>query len=55
VLATTSTGEKGEYAFDDLLEGDYSLVASGFAPVATGLHLRSGADVEQPLTLGGTR
>src|SRR4051794_41149332 len=55
VLATTSTGEKGEYAFDDLLEGDYSLVASGFAPVATGLRLRAGADVEQPLTLGGTR
>ncbi|MCW2702634.1 MAG: transporter [Blastococcus sp.] len=55
VLATTSTGEKGEYAFDDLLEGDYSLVTSGFAPVAAAVRLRAGADLEHDVTLGGAR
>jgi hypothetical protein len=55
VLATTATGEKGEYVFEDLLAGDYSLVASGFAPVAAGLHLSAGADVEHDLTLGAAR
>jgi EmrB/QacA subfamily drug resistance transporter len=55
VLASTCTGEKGEYAFDDLLEGDYSLVASGFAPVAAAVHLRAGADLEHDVTLGGAR
>jgi EmrB/QacA subfamily drug resistance transporter len=55
VLATTCTGEKGEYAFDDLLEGDYSLVASGFAPVATALRLGAGVELEHDVTLGGAR
>jgi EmrB/QacA subfamily drug resistance transporter len=55
VLATTRTGEKGEYAFVDLLEGEYSLVASGFAPVAAGVRLVAGADVEHDVALGGTR
>jgi hypothetical protein len=55
VLATTATGEKGEYAFEDLPEGDYNLIASGFAPVAAGLRLSAGADVEHDLALGGTR
>jgi uncharacterized surface anchored protein len=55
VLATTATGEKGEYAFEDLLEGDYSIVASGFAPVAAGLRVAPGADVERDLVLGRTR
>jgi EmrB/QacA subfamily drug resistance transporter len=55
VLATTRTGEKGEYAFDDLLAGDYSLVASGFAPVAAGLQVAAGAVVEHDVTLGGER
>jgi EmrB/QacA subfamily drug resistance transporter len=55
VLATTCTGEKGEYAFEDLLAGNYSLVASGFAPVATALRLGAGSDLEADLTLGGPR
>jgi EmrB/QacA subfamily drug resistance transporter len=55
VLATTFTGEKGEYAFEDLLAGTYSLVASGYAPVATGLNLVAGADVETDVTLGEIR
>jgi EmrB/QacA subfamily drug resistance transporter len=55
VLATAATGEKGEYAFEDLPEGAYNLVASGFAPVATALRVAAGADVERDLTLGGPR
>jgi EmrB/QacA subfamily drug resistance transporter len=55
VLATTATGEKGEYVFEDLPEGDYSLVASGFAPVAAGLRLSAGAAVEHDLVLGASR
>jgi uncharacterized surface anchored protein len=55
VLATTVTGEKGEYAFEDLVEGDYSLVASGFAPVAAGLRVVAGAEVEHDVTLGSPR
>jgi EmrB/QacA subfamily drug resistance transporter len=55
VLATTCTGEKGEYAFDDLVAGSYSLVASGFAPVATALRVGAGTDLEQDVTLGGAR
>ncbi|MBW8767561.1 MAG: carboxypeptidase regulatory-like domain-containing protein, partial [Geodermatophilales bacterium] len=55
VLATTVTGEKGEYAFEDLMEGDYNLVASGFAPVAAGLRVVAGVEVEHDVTLGSPR
>jgi hypothetical protein len=55
VVATTSTGERGRYAFDDLLPGNYTLIASGFAPVATGLQLAAGAEVEHDAVLGGIR
>jgi hypothetical protein len=35
--------------------GSYSLVASGFAPVATALRVGAGTDLEQDVTLGGAR
>jgi uncharacterized surface anchored protein len=53
VVATQVTGEKGEYRFDDLLAGTYTLVASGFAPVAAGLRVEPGTLVEHDVTLGG--
>jgi MFS family permease len=34
VVATASTGEDGDYLFDDLGAGRYTLTASGYAPVA---------------------
>ncbi|MBB5934286.1 MFS transporter [Streptomyces zagrosensis] len=37
VAATTSTGEDGAYAFTDLDTGDYTVIASGYPPVATAL------------------
>ncbi|MCW2575550.1 MAG: transporter [Modestobacter sp.] len=55
VLATTRTGEKGEFVFEDLLAGDYTLIASGFGPVAAGLRIAAGDDVAHDMTLGGGR
>ena len=55
VLATTCTGEKGEFAFEDLPAGDYTLIASGFGPVAAGLRIAPGDDVAHDMTLGGGR
>ncbi|WP_346777082.1 carboxypeptidase-like regulatory domain-containing protein [Streptomyces sp. HNM0575] len=39
VIATSTTGEDGAYAFTDLDGGDYSVVAGGYPPVATTLHV----------------
>jgi DHA2 family multidrug resistance protein-like MFS transporter len=50
VACTAITGDDGSYAFTDLDSGEYTLTASGYAPVATSLSLdgpgRSGCDVE---------
>ena len=37
VVATATTGEDGAYAFTDLDAGDYTVIASGYPPVATAL------------------
>ncbi|GAA2063953.1 MFS transporter [Streptomyces albiaxialis] len=39
VLATSTTGEDGAYAFTDLDAGDYSVIASGYPPMANALHV----------------
>ncbi|MGW1375674.1 MFS transporter [Streptomyces sp. NPDC002446] len=50
VVATSTTGEDGAYAFTDLDAGDYTVIASGYPPVATGLSVDvrgvDGYDVE---------
>ncbi|MGW9426864.1 MFS transporter [Streptomyces decoyicus] len=50
VVATSTTGEDGAYAFTDLDAGDYTVIASGYPPVATGLVIDArgvdGYDVE---------
>ncbi|MFB6438618.1 MFS transporter [Streptomyces sp. NPDC056411] len=50
VVATSTTGEDGAYAFTDLDAGDYTVIASGYPPVATGLaveaHGVDGYDIE---------
>nr|WP_246178949.1 carboxypeptidase-like regulatory domain-containing protein [Actinomadura decatromicini] len=52
VLALVITGPDGEYAFADLSGGRYTVIASGYPPVATGLSL-SGAGLDgHDLTLG---
>ncbi|EST26123.1 hypothetical protein N566_24255 [Streptomycetaceae bacterium MP113-05] len=37
VIATSTTGEDGAYAFTDLDEGEYTVIASGYPPVANAL------------------
>jgi len=50
VVATATTGEDGAYGFTDLDAGDYSVIASGYPPVATALDVhgagRDDYDVE---------
>jgi EmrB/QacA subfamily drug resistance transporter len=50
VVSTATTGSDGAYAFTDLDAGGYSLIASGYPPVATALTLEGsgakGFDVE---------
>ncbi|SED80828.1 drug resistance transporter, EmrB/QacA subfamily [Streptomyces sp. 2224.1] len=42
VVASATSGQDGEYVFTDLDSGEYTLIAAGYPPVATPLHL--GAD-----------
>ncbi len=45
VVGTATTGEDGAYGFTDLDPGDYSVIASGYPPVATALNVSGpGAD-----------
>ncbi|MEU6917191.1 MFS transporter [Streptomyces olindensis] len=51
VVGTAITGTDGAYAFTDLDAGDYSLIASGYAPVATTVTVdgRAPSDVDPRL------
>ncbi|MFD9500943.1 MFS transporter [Streptomyces sp. NPDC060035] len=42
VVAGSTTGEDGAYAFTDLDAGEYSVIATGYPPVATALTVTSG-------------
>ncbi|MFF2508913.1 MFS transporter [Streptomyces sp. NPDC058067] len=42
VVATATTGDDGAYAFTDLDSGDYTVIATGYPPVATGLTVNGG-------------
>ncbi|MEU9450961.1 MFS transporter [Streptomyces sp. NPDC048277] len=44
VVATTTTGDDGAYAFSDLDSGQYTVIATGYPPQAAGVVV-SGADV----------
>ena len=37
VIGTATTGEDGEYAFADLTGGQYTVIATGYPPVASTL------------------
>jgi EmrB/QacA subfamily drug resistance transporter len=45
VVGTATTGEDGAYAFTDLDSGEYTVIATGYPPVATGLTV-SGTGVD---------
>src|SRR5487761_817054 len=41
-LASTTTGPEGRYAFENLTEGDYTVIASGYPPTASTLRIEPG-------------
>lgn len=52
VVAMTTTDEVGEYAFSDLPEGDYTVIASGYPPVASTLKMVGGEQGQHNVRLG---
>ncbi|HEX3784928.1 MAG TPA: MFS transporter [Pseudonocardiaceae bacterium] len=52
VVGVTTTDEAGEYSFADLPEGDYTVIASGYPPVASTLRVVGGEYGEHDVRLG---
>ncbi|HEX5400993.1 MAG TPA: MFS transporter [Pseudonocardiaceae bacterium] len=52
VVAMTTTDDTGEYAFSDLPEGDYTVIASGYPPVASTLRMNGGELGQHDVRLG---
>ncbi|MFI0714304.1 MFS transporter [Streptomyces inhibens] len=51
VVGTATSGQDGAYVFTDLDGGDYTLIASGYPPVAAPLSLRSAGRTEYDIEL----
>ncbi|MEU9443337.1 DHA2 family efflux MFS transporter permease subunit [Streptomyces sp. NPDC048304] len=51
VVGSTVTGPDGAYGFTDLDTGEYTVIASGYAPVAASLHLDGGGVTDFDLEL----
>ncbi|MGW0706750.1 MFS transporter [Streptomyces sp. NPDC002643] len=54
VVATTTTGADGAYAFSDLDGGQYTVIASGYPPRATALTLKGDAGDDHDIELAHT-
>jgi hypothetical protein len=52
VVAARSTGADGSYRFADLAEERYTVIASGYSPVATPIVLDGSSDDAVDLLLG---
>ncbi|WP_424528777.1 MFS transporter [Sphaerisporangium viridialbum] len=52
VVGSATTGEDGEYAFADLTGGQYTVIATGYPPVASALNLAGQGDDAYDLWLG---
>ncbi|MGW8554343.1 MFS transporter [Streptomyces tubercidicus] len=52
VVGTATSGQDGAYAFTDLDGGEYTVIASGYPPVATPLRLEAAGDGEFDIELG---
>jgi hypothetical protein len=52
VVAVTTTDGSGEYGFTDLPEGDYTVIASGYPPVASTLRVHGGEFSSHDVHLG---
>ncbi|WP_211590400.1 MFS transporter [Microbispora sp. H11081] len=55
VVGVATTAEDGEYAFTDLAGGQYTIVASGYPPVASTLDLNGRGDEPYDVWLGHER
>lgn len=51
MAAVTTTGPDGRYAFENLAESDYTVVASGYPPTASTLRITSGQPQSHDLQL----
>ena len=51
-LASTTTGPDGRYAFENLTEGDYTVIASGYPPAASTLRIEPGRQHSHDVQLG---
>ncbi|MDQ0846267.1 putative surface anchored protein [Streptomyces sp. V1I6] len=52
VVDTLTTGPDGTFRFVDLSSGEYTVIASGYPPVATVLQVAGGGRTERDLQLG---
>jgi EmrB/QacA subfamily drug resistance transporter len=52
VVDTLTTGPDGTFRFVDLSSGEYTVIAAGYPPVATVLHLAGGGRTDRDLQLG---
>ncbi|MFD5264982.1 MFS transporter [Streptomyces sp. NPDC058335] len=52
VVDTLTTGPDGTFRFIDLSSGEYTVIAAGYPPVATVLHMAGGGRTERDLQLG---
>jgi hypothetical protein len=52
VVDTLTTGADGTYRFVDLAGGEYTVIATGYPPAATVLHVVGGGRTDRDLQLG---
>jgi hypothetical protein len=52
VVAMATTGPDGRYSFEDLVEGDYTVIASGYPPAASKVRISSGQPHSHDVQLG---
>jgi hypothetical protein len=52
VVSVTMTDDDGRYKITDLVEGDYTVIASGYAPTVDHVKLGDGEHATHDVTLG---